>query len=185
MKAKRTSLLDQPPTHHFKHMKYKLAWAVMLPLTQNNRRLLPVTKYAPCFNPIIHRNSVTSNDYKIQIRERARGCPLRSGLNCLKTRSHDYRHRIVLPRSQFSSPDRQMPYDSKQHEFPQFRQHIDSQNSTSFDFTLSISDSHFPNTITFRIQNKTCCLILKLQTRPLSAQTPETPPRLIRSVCYM
>ena len=159
MKAKRTSLLDQPPTHHFKHMKFQLTWAVMLPLTQNNRRLLPITKYAPCFNPIIHRNSVTSNDYKIQIRERARGCPLRSGLNCLKTRSHDYRYRIVLPRSQFSSPYRQIQSNLKQHKIPQFHQHVDSQKWTSHSHTLFTSDLHFVIAITFWISSKTCYLI--------------------------
>ena len=131
----------------------------MLPLTQNNRRLLPVTKYAPCFNPIIHRNSVTSNDYKIQIRERARGCPLRSGLNCLKTRSHNYRYRILLPRSQSSSPDRQIQSNSKQHKIPRFHQHADSQKLPSNLHTLSTSDFQFVIAITSRISSKTCYLI--------------------------
>ena len=123
----------------------------MLPLTQNNRRSLPVTKYAPLFIPIIHRNSVTSNDYKIQIRARTRGYPLRFGFNCSNNCSYDYRHRIVLPGSQFTSPDRQTHSNSKQHEFPQFNQHIDSRNYMSFELTLPISDPRFPNTITFRI----------------------------------
>ena len=77
---------------------------------------------------MVHRNSVASNDYKIQIRAKARGCPLRFGFNCSNTCSHDYRHQIVLPRSQFSSPDRQIQSKAKQHKIPQFRQHLDSKS---------------------------------------------------------
>ena len=131
----------------------------MLPLTQNNRRSLPVTKYAPWFNPIIHRNSVTSNDYKIQIRAKARGYPLRFGFSCSNTCSHDYRHRIVLPRSKFSSPDRQIQSNSKQHKIPQFHQHKGSKKLPLNLHTLSTSDLHFVNPITFRISSKTCYLI--------------------------
>ena len=103
-----------------------------------------------------------------------------SALTVQKTSSHDYRHRIVLQRLQFSSPDHQTRGRSKQHKFYSL---TSTDTSTIYNYdNLHLSELvHVSEHNNFKNFEQKLLFDLNSQTRLLSVQAAQSASQIITS----